>query len=86
MKPVSEKIIDEYEAAALEGLALMRAAMAYQGNEPRRFQQAKIGMAACNNYVRLRATETNRMAVEEAIQRRVADEVAGRSRELVSGE
>lgn len=64
MKAISEKAIESFEETALEGAKQLRAYFAYQGDNPVYFNKAKLGAAAVSAYSRVRASETNRMAVE----------------------
>lgn len=64
MKALSDKTIDTFEEVALEGAKQLRAFFAYQGENPQYHHRAKLGAAAVSAYSRIRASETNRMAVE----------------------
>lgn len=72
MKPVSEALLDKTEALALKSVDAMSQFLTYQGDEPKYYHKAKIAAAGAMMHVRLRATETNRMAVELAAQRQLA--------------
>jgi hypothetical protein len=69
MKPVKDETNDVLESAAVEGAKRMMAYFAYQGSEPSYYNKAKIGAAACSGFTRMRASETNRIAVEAQIAR-----------------
>jgi hypothetical protein len=81
MREISEKVMDQFEEAALEGLKAMREAMAHKGNDRRYFEQGRIGQAAANAFVRLRASESNRMQVEIVAKR--LDEILSGDREAL---
>ena len=74
MKEISTKVMDEFEKTALDGLNAMREAMRHKGNDRRYFEQGRIGAAAVNGFVRLRASESNRMQVKLMTKR--IDELA----------
>lgn len=69
MRPIKDKTMDTLEAVALEGAAQIRAFFKYQGDNPTYLQKAKLGAAAIGGYSRIRASETNRQAVEFAVAR-----------------
>lgn len=64
MKPIADATVAEFEEVALMGVKALRAFFAYQGKEASYFQKARLGAAAISAYARIRASETNRMAVE----------------------
>lgn len=64
MKPISDKTLDTMEDVALEGAKQLKAYFAYQGDNPVYFNKGKLGAAAISAYSRIRASETNRIAVE----------------------
>lgn len=72
MKPVSDSFIADSEELARESMKAMRAFLAYQGSDPVRYHKAKIASVGLTNYVRLRATETNRVAVEQVASRQLS--------------
>lgn len=65
MKAVSDTYMDESEEVARAGNRAMKEFLAYEGTNKDYYLRAKVGATAAANYVRLRATETNRMAVEQ---------------------
>lgn len=69
MGPVSDKVLTAHEDLALEGVKAMRAYLAYQGQNKEYLSKAKIGAAGVTAYVRLRASESNRMQVELVAER-----------------
>ena len=69
MKPIKDTTMDVLENVALEGAAQIRAFFTYQGDNPTYLQKAKLGAAAIGGYSRIRASETNRQAVELATSR-----------------
>jgi len=66
MKAISDGKLDVFEDVALEGAKQIKAYFAYQGSEPRYLNKARVGATAISAYARMRASETNRMAVELA--------------------
>lgn len=77
MKPVSDNFLKESEELATESIKAMRAFLVYQGSDPVRYHKAKIASVGLTNYVRLRATETNRVAVEQVTARQIASGASG---------
>jgi len=70
MKALSDSTIEEFEEVALEGLKKLREYFKYEGDNPRYFQKAKVAATAIAAYTRVRASESNRMAVEFMSQKR----------------
>lgn len=64
MKPVSDDAMEQFESVALEGLKKLREYFKYEGSTPGVYQKAKVAATAIAAYTRLRASESNRMAVE----------------------
>lgn len=64
MKPLSDDTMEQFEEVALEGLKKLREFFKYEGDNPRYFQRAKVAATAIASYTRIRASESNRMAVE----------------------
>lgn len=73
MGPVTDKVLNAHEDLALEGVKAMKAYLAYQGNNKEFLSKAKIGAAGVTAYVRLRASESNRMQVE-LVARRIEEQ------------
>ncbi len=69
MRPIKDKTMDVLESVALEGASQIRAFFTYEGDNPAYLQKAKLGAAAIGGYSRIRASETNRQAVELATSR-----------------
>lgn len=69
MKEVSDQTIEQFEEAALEGLKKLREFFKYEGDNPRYFQRAKVAASTIAAYTRLRASESNRLAVELMAER-----------------
>ncbi len=69
MKAIRDQRIEDFEDAAMEGVKQLRAFFSYQGSDPRYFQKARLATGMISAYARLRASETNRMAVEAAVER-----------------
>lgn len=69
MKPISDKTLDTMEELALEGAKQIKAYFTYQGDNPAFLSKAKIGATTISTYGRLRASESNRMAVELAAKK-----------------
>lgn len=70
MKAVSERFFEDAEELAIESMKAMKGFLAYQGENPTYYNKARVAAAGLTNYVRLRATETNRIEVEHIIKRR----------------
>lgn len=68
-KQINDKTIDILEDGAVEGVKHLRAFLAYEGDNPRYYQKAKVGGVLVGSYVKAIATQTNRMAVEQAFSR-----------------
>jgi hypothetical protein len=66
MKPIKERNMDVLEDLAMMGADEIRAFFAYQGDNAKYFKKARIGMGVLAAFSRVRASETNRMAVELA--------------------
>lgn len=69
MKEIRADRLETLEALAMEGAKQIKAFFAYQGEDRTYLQKAKLGAAVITGYSRLRASETNRMAVELASAR-----------------
>jgi hypothetical protein len=69
MKTIADGSMEEFEGVALEGARQLKAFFAYQGDNAKYFQKARLGAVAISGYARLRASETNRIAVELAAKR-----------------
>jgi hypothetical protein len=69
MKPVSETFLNEAEELAQASMRAMKAFLVYQGDNQTYYHKAKVAAAGLTNYVRLRATENNRVLVEVASKR-----------------
>jgi mRNA-degrading endonuclease RelE of RelBE toxin-antitoxin system len=70
MKPVGDKFLDQAEELAQESMKAMKEFLKYSGDNPQYYHRAKVAAAGLTNYVRLRATETNRMEVEHIVRTR----------------
>lgn len=75
MKPISDHVVEQLEAVAVEGAKQLKAFFVYEGDNPRFFQKAKLGAVAISGYARVRQSETGRMAIELAAARQ--KEIAG---------
>jgi len=73
MKAIREERLAEFEDVSMEGVKQLRAFFAYQGTDPRYFQKARLATGMISAYARLRASETNRLAVEQAVGRFLPD-------------
>jgi hypothetical protein len=69
MKPISEKSLDAFEDVALAGAQQIKAYFAYKGESSTYGEKARVGAATIGAYARMRASETNRIAVEMAARR-----------------
>jgi hypothetical protein len=68
MKPIDEKRLEAFEQFALEDcLTDLKAFRAYQGDNPKYYQKAKMAATSISGFARIRASESNRMAVEHSI-------------------
>ena len=77
MKPIGEDFINESEELAKVSMKAMRQFLSYQGENQTYYHKAKIAAVGLTNYVRLRATENNRMMVELTAQRSASLPPAG---------
>lgn len=68
-RPVSDKVVEALEDGALEGIKHIRAFLTYQGENASYYQKAKAGGVLVGSYVKAVATQTNRMAIEQAAER-----------------
>jgi hypothetical protein len=66
--------MEEFESLAMESIKQVRAFFTYQGSEGRYFQKARLACGAIGAYARIRASETNRMAVELAAGKLIEDQ------------
>lgn len=85
-RPISDRVVEALEDGALEGIKHIRAFLTYQGNEAKYYQKAKAGGVLVGSYVKAVATQTNRMAIEQAAKRiedRSPDVVVTEKRALV---
>jgi hypothetical protein len=69
MKPVKDETLDILEKTAVEGAKQILAAFAYQGSDQRYRDNAKIGASAISGFARVRASESNREAIELQVAR-----------------
>ena len=69
MKPINDKLLDAMEDAAVESVKQIKALFAYQGDDRRYYDKGKIAASVISGYARIRASETNRIAVESQIAR-----------------
>lgn len=87
MKAVGDKLMDDFEEAAVRGVDAIKRYFAYLGNDPEYFKRAKVGAMTVSAYARLRATETNRMALSLMASKASGDEAvieAGKEMGLIS--
>ncbi len=71
MNPVSQTTLDDMEALARESVKQIRALFAYEGDNPKYLQKAKIAVGAISSYSRVLASENNRAALEQIGQKAV---------------
>jgi hypothetical protein len=69
MKPVRDTTLDELEDTAVLGMKSVREYLDYKGNDQRYGQQAGKAVSIITALARIRASESNRMAVELMAQR-----------------
>jgi hypothetical protein len=83
-KRVPAALMTAYEEAAMEGLKALREYNAYKGANPEFFRRARMNLAVITSYPKLYSAETNRMAVEMAME--AAALPAGPARKQLKGE
>ena len=64
MKQIADVRLDDLEDLTMESAKQLRAYFKYEGNDSRYFQKARLASGMISAYARLRASETNRLAVE----------------------
>lgn len=69
MKPINDDTFDALESVAVESVKQIKAFFAYQGSDGKMRDKAKVAAATISGFARLRASETNRMAVEFQMDR-----------------
>ena len=72
MKEITDGKLELFEDVALEGAKQIKAYFSYQGSEPKYREKARVGATAISAYARMRASETNRMAVEMMMEKQQA--------------
>lgn len=73
MKAIADSKLETFEDLAMESVKQVRAFFTYQGSDSRYFQKARLACGAISAYARIRASETNRMAVELAAGKLTSD-------------
>ena len=71
MKPLSDELLSELEAEARAWVSELKALREYQGNDPRYYQKGKLAVGIIGGLARMRASESNRLAIEFAASRAV---------------
>jgi predicted metal-dependent HD superfamily phosphohydrolase len=66
MKPISDALLDALETEATEWVRQLSALRAYQGEDRRYYEKGKLAVGIISGLARMRASESNRMAVELA--------------------
>ena len=74
MRAVKNETLDELEEMALASAKAIRAYLTYQGTNKDYEKKARVATAGISSYSRLRASETNREAIELAAHRMNGDE------------
>ncbi len=64
MKPVNDKVLDHLEETALECSKAIRGYLVYQGENPSYERKARVSATHISGWARVRASETNRLAIE----------------------
>lgn len=64
MRAIADERLIDIEDLAMDSVKQIRAYFKYEGNDSRYMQKAKQAASVISAYARLRATETNRMALE----------------------
>jgi hypothetical protein len=80
---VTDGVMKAYEEAALEGLKVLKAYNAYKGTDPDYFKRARMNLAVIAAYPKLYGAETNRIAVDLAIEQRALVLPAARETKLL---
>lgn len=75
MRELSDGKLEVFEDVAIEGAKRIKAYFAYEGTNNAYYKdKARVGATAISAYARMRASETNRMAVELALERQTLPE------------
>ena len=69
MKGLSDETLEVIEEAAREGARQVKAFFAYEGDNPKYFQKARLGVGAMSSHSRILATQTNRAALAIAVSK-----------------
>ena len=69
MKPISDDLLDALETEATAWVKELSALRAYQGEDRRYYEKGKMAVGIISGLARMRASESNRMAVEFASAR-----------------
>lgn len=72
MRELSDAKLEAFEDGAFDGLKQIKAFFAYQGTDSVYERKAKVGATIISAYARMRASETNRMAVELMMDRHLS--------------
>lgn len=73
MKPLSDELLAALENEALAWVSELRALREYQGTDSRYYQKGKLAVGIISGLARMRASESNRMAVELAAGTRLKE-------------
>lgn len=73
MKPIPDARMDDLEDLTMESAKKLREFFRYEGEHPRYFNKARLATGMIGAYARLRASETNRMAIELAVSRQLPE-------------
>ena len=71
MQPLSDALLTELEDEARAWVSELRALRTYQGKDQRYYQKVKIAVGIISGLARMRASESNRMAIELAAGRAI---------------
>ena len=74
VKELSDGKLEVFEDVAVEGAKQIKAYFKYEGTNSVYKDRARVGATAISAYARMRASETNRMAVELMLERQTLPE------------
>jgi hypothetical protein len=69
VKPISDDLLDALETEATAWVKELSALRTYQGEDKRYYAKGKLAVGIISSLARMRASESNRMAIELAAGR-----------------
>lgn len=69
MKPIKQEVLDALEDVVMDSARELKSFFAYGGDDLKFYNRAKVAAASISGFSRIRASETNRMAIELASTR-----------------